>query len=131
MNIGTSPARHVEILDVSLGGGDVLLLSLLDGRVSELDGLVISAFGGGDVPPSWVPLLRKVMRAEIPVALASRCPMGRVQEGSIFEGSAAHLLEMGILSAGSLTPLQARIRLAVGLGAELAGQELRAYMLNE
>ena len=131
MNIGTTPARNVEILDVTLGGGDLLLNALLDGRISELDGLVVSAFGGGDVPPSWVPLLRKIMRSEVPVVLASRCPMGRVLEGGGFEGSSSHLLEMGILSAGALTPLQARIRLAVGLGAELKGHELRSYMLNE
>jgi L-asparaginase len=136
MNIETLPARHVEILDASLGGGDILLNALLDGRVSELDGLVIAAFGGGDIPPSWVPLLRKVMRASggespIPVVLASRCLAGRVQAEDDFEGCAKRLLEMGLISAGVLTPLQARIRLAVALGAELTGQELRAYMLNE
>ncbi len=131
MDIATPPARNVEILDVSLGGGDVVLNALLDGRVSELDGLVISAFGGGDVPPSWVPMLRKIVRANIPVVLASRCPVGRFQPGQDFEGSASRLSEMGLLGAGALTPLQARIRLAVGLGAELTGQDLRAYMLDE
>jgi len=129
MSIDTSPARNIEILDASLGGGDVLLNALLD-RVSDLDGLVLSAFGDGDVPPSWVPLLRKILRTEIPVVLASRCPIGCVRPGISFEGSARHLLEMGLISAGTLTPLQARIRLAVGLGAELTGQELRAYMLD-
>ena len=131
LGIDTSPARNVEILDTSLGGGDILLNALLDGRVSDLDGLVVSGFGGGDVPPSWVPLLRKIMRAEVPVVLASRCPLGRVQAGRDFEGSASRLLEMGLISAGPLTPIQARIRLAVGLGAELTGQDLRSYMLNE
>jgi L-asparaginase len=131
MNIDTSPARSVEILDASLGGGDILLSALLEGRVSELDGLVIAAFGGGDIPPSWVPILRKIMRGEVPVALTSRCPAGRVQPGPDFEGAAKHLLEMGVMSAGALTPLQARIRLAVGLGAELSGQALRDYMLDK
>jgi len=131
MDINTVPARHVEIIDASLGGGDVLLNALLDGRVSELDGLVLSAFGDGDVPPSWGPLLRKVLRASTPVVLASRCPIGCVLPGPGFEGSAKRLLEMGLISAGTLTPLQARIRLAVGLGAGLAGQELRAYMLDK
>jgi L-asparaginase len=130
MDIDTSPARNVEILDASLGGGDVLLNALLDGRASELDGLVLSAFGDGDVPPSWAPLLRKIVRAETPVALASRCPIGCVRPGIDFEGSAGRLLEMGLINAGTLTPLQARIRLAVGLGCGLKDQELRAYMLD-
>jgi L-asparaginase len=131
MNIATSPARAVEVLDASLGGGDIVLNALLEGRISEVDGLVISSFGGGDVPPSWVPLLRKVMRAEVPVVLTSRCLAGRVLPGLDFEGSAKRLLEMGLIGAGTLTPLRARIRLAVGLGAELQGQDLRSYMLNE
>ena len=130
MDMDISPARNVEILDASLGGGDLLLNALLDGRAEELDGLVLSAFGDGDVPPSWVPLLRKILRAKTPVALASRCPIGHVCLGSDFEGSAKRLLEMGLINAGTLTPLQARIRLAVGLGAELTDQELRAYMLD-
>jgi L-asparaginase len=131
MNIGTPPARNVEILDASLGGGDMLLNALLDSRVSDLDGLVLAAFGGGDLSPSWVPLLRKVMRDEVPVALASRCLVGRVQPEGDFEGCSKRLLEMGLINAGTLTPLQARIRLAVGVGAELSGQDLRAYMLDE
>jgi L-asparaginase len=131
MDIGTPPARNVEILDASLGGGDILLNALLDDRVSELDGLVVSAFGGGDIPPSWVPLLRKIMRAEVPVVLTSRCPVGRVQPEDDFEGCAKRLLEMGLIDAGTLTPLQARIRLAVGVGAELSGQDLRTYMRDE
>jgi L-asparaginase len=131
LDIGTLPARNVELIGISLGGGGVLLNALLDGRISELDGLVISAFGDGDVSPSWVPLLRKVARDGLPVVLASRCLVGRVQTCGDFEGSAKRLLEMGLLSAGTLTPFQARIRLAVGLGASLSGPSLKTYMLGE
>ncbi|GHV45206.1 L-asparaginase [Synergistales bacterium] len=131
MDIKTIPARHVEILGASLGGGDIMFSALVENHAEDLDGLVISAFGGGDVPPSWVPLLRKIMRASKPIVLASRCAMGRVQAGTYFEGSAKHLLEMGLISAGTLTSPQARIKLAVGIGAEMTGQALREYMLDE
>ncbi|GHS87630.1 L-asparaginase [Synergistales bacterium] len=131
LDIKTIPARHVEILDASLGGGDIVFSALVENRAEDLDGLVISAFGGGDIPPSWVPLLRKIMRANTPIVLASCCAMGRVQAGSEFEGSARHILEMGLISAGTLTPHQARIKLAVGIGAEMTGQALREYMLDE
>ena len=60
--------------------------------------------------------------------LATRCPMGYVQPVDNFEGSAAQLLEMGLFSARGLTPLQARIRLAIGLGDGLKDDELRRYM---
>lgn len=128
LDVETLPARNIEIVDATLGGGDILLNALLDGRVSDLDGLVISAFGGGDVPPSWIALLRKIMKANVPLVLASRCPQGGVLPGRDFEGSASRLLDMGLLSAGNRTPLQARIRLALGLGAGLSGADLRSYM---
>ena len=130
-NTETIPARNIEILGASIGGGDLLLHALLDKRVDELDGLVVGGFGNGDVPPSWVPLLRKILKMNIPVVLTSRCLMGRVQRCADFEGSAARLLEMGLIDAGPFSPHQARIRLALALGAGLEGDALRNYMRDE
>lgn len=127
-SIDTVPARNIAIVSASLGDGDLILKAILDKRIEELDGLVISAFGDGDVPSSWPPLLRKILREGVPVVLATRCPMGYVQPMDNFEGSAAQLLEMGLFSARGLTPLQARIRLAIGLGDGLKDDELRRYM---
>lgn len=93
-----------------------------------MEGLVVAGFGNGEVPPSWVPLLRKILRTDIPVVLTSRCPAGCIQAYTDFEGSAAHLLEMGLLSGGGLSPLQARIRLALALGSGLKGKDLSDYM---
>ncbi len=128
----TSPiARNIPVISASLGDGDVILRALLDKRFEELDGLVVSGLGDGDVPSTWVPLLRKILRAEIPVVLSSRYPDGIVQATEDYEGSASQLLEMGLISAGMLSPYQARIRLAVGLAAGLKGQDLAGYMANK
>ena len=128
----TSPiARNIPVLSASLGDGDVLIRALMDKRFEELDGLVVSGLGDGDVPSTWVPLLRKLMRSEIPVVLSSRYPDGIVQATENYEGSASQLLEMGLISAGMLSPYQARIRLAVGLAAGLKDQDLAAYMANK
>lgn len=131
LDIETAPARVIEIVEASLGGGDVVLNALLDKRIEEVEGLVVAGFGNGDVPPSWVPLLRKILRTETPVVLTSRCPAGCVQAYTDFEGSAARLLEMGLIGAGGLSPLQARVRLALALGAGLGGRELSDYMQDE
>ncbi len=121
-------ARNVPVLTAALGDNDLMLRALLDKKFEELDGLVVSGLGDGDVPSSWVPLLRKILRAEIPVVLASRYPDGIVQATENYEGSAAQMLEIGLISAGMLSPYQARIRLAVGLAANLKGEELASYM---
>ena len=121
-------ARNIPVLTAALGDNDLMLRALLDKKFEELDGLVVSGLGDGDVPSSWVPLLRKILRAEIPVVLASRYPDGIVQATENYEGSAAQMLEIGLISAGMLSPYQARIRLAVGLAANLKGEELASYM---
>lgn len=121
-------ARCLPVITASLGDGDVILRSLLDKRFEELDGLVVSGLGDGDVPSSWVPLLRKLLRSEIPIVLTSRYPDGFVQATENYEGSASQLLEMGLINGGMLSPYQARIKLAVGLASGLKGQELSDYI---
>ncbi len=128
LDVETVPARVIEIVDASLGGGDIILNALLDKRIEEVEGLVVAGFGNGEVPPSWVPLLRKILRTDTPIVLTSRCPAGCVQTYTDFEGSAAHLLEIGLLSGGGLSPLQARIRLALALGSGLKGKDLSDYL---
>ena len=131
MKLSAPIARNIPVLSASLGDGDVMLRALLDKRFEELDGLIVSGLGDGDVPSTWVPLLRKLVRSEIPIVLASRYPDGIVQATENYEGSASQLLEMGLISAGMLSPYQARIRLAVGMAAGLKGQELADYMRNK
>lgn len=127
-NLDLPLARNIEIIDAALGSSDLILKALLDKRYEELEGLIVSGFGDGEVPSSWMPLLRKLVRANIPVVLASRDPGGLVQDIEDYEGSASQLLEAGLISAGMLTPHQARIRLAVGLAASLEGDALKNYM---
>ena len=121
-------ARNIPILSTGLGDSDILLKALLDKRFEELDGLVLSGMGDGNVPSPWMPLLRKLLRSDIPIVLAARSPGGRVQATDDFEGSAKQLLEMGIIGADTLSPHQARIRLAVGLAAGLKDTELGKYV---
>ncbi len=124
-------ARNIPVINASLGDSDLMLKALLDKRFEELDGLVVSGLGDGDVPSSWVPLLRKILRSEIPVVLTSRYPDGFVQATENYEGSAAQLLEMGLIGGGLLSPYQARIKLAVGLAANLKGEALAEYITGK
>ena len=105
-----------------------MLKAILDKRFEELDGLIISGLGDGDVPSIWVPLLRKLLKTGIPIVLTSRYPDGIVQATESYEGSASQLLDMGLINGGMLSPYQARIKLAVGMSAELSGKELSEYV---
>lgn len=83
----------------------------------ELDGLVVAGTGGGHVPPRLADALEGVVARGIPVVLASRTGAGPVLEHTYGgPGSERDLLARGLLPAGALSPLKARIRLLVALG---------------
>lgn len=123
-----TPAKRVELLWASLGGGDGIISSL--SKDEDLEGLVMAGFGTGNVPPSWVPFIKVLIRREIPVMITSRCIQGQVMPVYSFEASAKKLFELGVLNGGSLRPVQARLKLAVGLGAGLQGENLQRYLLG-
>jgi len=118
---------RVESLVTASPVGDVAPVALVrcvlgdDGRiVSALPGLgyrglVLEGFGGGHIPEVMVERLVEVVAA-MPVVLASRTGAGVVLESTYgFAGSEVDLLSRGLLSAGSLDGLKARVALTLVL----------------
>jgi L-asparaginase len=95
-------------------GDDGAVLDLL--RPSH-GGVVIEAFGSGNVPPGAVPAIRRWLDDGKPVVLASRCPRGRVTPIYAFDGGGARTIAMGAIPAGPRTPSQARMELTIALSA--------------
>jgi L-asparaginase len=90
---------------------------LLDLARPSHDGVVLVAYGSGNVPPGVVPAVRRWIAEGKPVVLASRCPFGEVTPVYAFPGGGATLIREGVVVAGPRSPSQARMELLLSLSA--------------
>jgi L-asparaginase len=92
--------------------------ALLQVAAGQSQGLVYAATGNGNVAEKLKPVLYDLQRQGIVVALASRTTQGWVEPGW---GDG-----LGFISAGWLSPWQARIMLMLGLAVNLKITQLKA-----
>ena len=102
------------------------LLDLLP--VNQLDGLIIQAFGAGNVPKETSQKLNALIQEGLPIALVSRCFNGIAEPVYAYEGGGVCLQNAGIFFVKELNAQKARLKLLIAINAGLRGDELRAYM---
>src|SRR5680860_479026 len=91
-------------------------------------GVVIAGSGAGNVPGTWLPVIRALVRGGLPVVLASRCEGGRVVPTYGGDGGGRTLVDAGVLPAGDLSAVKARVALAFALGAGLDMDQIRGLL---
>ncbi|MFT0859407.1 asparaginase [Ancylobacter sp. G4_0304] len=112
----------VELIKVSMGSSATFFrAALADGA----RGLVVEAFGRGNVPPGALEGIRLCAEAGVPVLVTSRCPQGRVQP--IYgNGGGKDVAAAGAIFAGDLSGIKARILLSVLVGAGTSREDIIA-----
>jgi L-asparaginase len=113
----TREVPPVALLKVALGDDSRTVQQL---EALGYAGVVVEALGGGHVPSRMVPALEAVA-SRVPVVLASRTGSGEVLRQTYgFPGSERDLIARGLVPAGGLDGLKARILLGLLLagGAE-------------
>ncbi len=85
---------------------------------ASVDGLIVAGAGGGHVSSRSVTSLARLAKKS-PVILASRIGSGGTLERTYgYDGGEMDLLSRGLISAGRLRPVQARILLQILLSHE-------------
>lgn len=105
-------STNVLLLKAYAGMDEQILHAI---QITNPDGLVIEAFGQGNLPKETIPALQDMINDHIPIILVSRCYQGTVQPTYGYEGGGKQLKEMGIILANGLTGPKARIKLLIAL----------------
>jgi L-asparaginase len=114
--------RQVALLTIALGDDGRLLPAV---EQEGYAGLVIESMGGGHVPSAMVEALED-LAGKMPVILASRTKSGEVLHSTYgFPGSETDLLERGLISAGLLNGLKARLFLTLLLRSGAPQEKIR------
>ena len=115
----------VPIISAYAGMTDELI-DMLD--LEQLDGLIIQAFGAGNVPEETAEKLENLLQKGIPVALVSRCFNGIAEPVYAYQGGGVQLQKAGVFFVKELNAQKARLKLLIALNAGLTGQALKDYM---
>ena len=112
---------RVALLKLTVGAGPELME---DALARGVRGVVIEALGGGRVPPWWLPVIKQARGRGITVAIASRCPSGRVWDAYGYPGAYRSLVDLGCLFAQGINGQKARVKLMVVLAAAQVTEDI-------
>lgn len=105
--------KRVEILKAAIGADGGIIDAV---RQMGIDGLVVEAFGRGNVSAEFGQALGRACRGGLPVVVTSRCPVGRVSPVYGGGGGGGRDLEdAGAIFAGDLKGPKARLLLIAAL----------------
>ncbi|MBN2789209.1 MAG: asparaginase [Candidatus Delongbacteria bacterium] len=119
---------RVELIKLYSGIGRKFIDCSID---SGVKGIVIEAFGRGNVNPEIKAGILDAISKGIPVIITSRVPNGRVLGIYAYEGGARQLEEAGAIMAGDLKGEKARLKLMVLLGKKMNVAQIKESFSEE
>lgn len=120
-------AERVFLVTATVGSDGTPIDALL---AAGADGLVVAATGGGNTSAGLLAAAERAIAEGIPVVLSTRSPAGAVSDAYAFPGGGATWVRAGAIPSGHLGGPKARVALALGLGAGLDADGLRALLAD-
>lgn len=113
------PHAKVELLKAVTDMNPAIMDWMLE---QDVDGLVIEAFGQGNLPPQILAGCYKMLEKQIPIVLVSRCLEGQVAGIYGYQGGGAELIKAGFLFDEDISGPKARLKLIAALSANCMDQ---------
>ena len=104
---------NVDLIKASAGMDDRFIRASV---ACGAAGIVIEAFGRGNLPPSLIPAIKDAISKGVIIVLVSRVYTGRVLPEYGYAGGSKDLISYGVLLGGDLRGPKARIKLMCLLG---------------
>lgn len=118
------PEYNVHLVTLAAGVDSLVIDFLVERNVR---GIVVEAFGRGNMHPDAVEGIRNAVAKGIPVVLTSRTFAGRVLDVYGYPGSARDALDAGAFCGYDLPGHKARLRLMLVLGITHNADEIMKY----
>ncbi|MBD8025243.1 asparaginase [Ureibacillus sp. Re31] len=116
--------KRVALLKVYAGMERDLIEAILD---LNYDGVVLEGLGQGNVPPDVAVGIQKLLKANIPVILVSRCFNGIAEGVYGYEGGGKSLENLGVIFATGINGQKARLKLLIGLNQQNKPIDLKEF----
>lgn len=121
---------NIAICKAFTGMSPSILECLLNETNGTIEGLVIEAFGRGNLPPELMPTIHQFIARKIPVVVTSRCLFGRTAPAYGYPGGGADLERAGAWFASDLSTEKVRILMSIALGQGMEPQELKETLVR-
>lgn len=105
-------SKSVSLLKLSTSTDETFLKHFFN---IPMDGIVIEAYGQGNVPEFLVEYIDQKIKTGVPIVITSRTIDGFVKPTYSYSGGGADLVKWGIIPASHLTSQKACIQLILGL----------------
>jgi L-asparaginase len=107
-----SPLPRTDIVPAYVGADGALIRAV---RAAGARGVVVAAFGSGNVTPAMADAIGETVTAGVPVLITSRCAEGPTLPHYGGPGGSASLAAAGAIFGGGLRASHARILLSIAL----------------